>query len=172
METNEMKKCITNAVRHLLKPGIIPVFDCDGVLAVYEIGEYTHAACTNDKWGAYVKEKKPYDIARPVSQIQSFVNDKGADNVYVCTRIASEYEKEQKLSFIQREYKIPKNHVMFVRSNNDKINCLKKIADERCNGKEEMVALIEDTVETLDRIYEMSDFLTIHVSSFFSYISI
>ena len=160
---------MTNSVKHLLEPDIITIFDCDGVLAIYEIGEHRHLGCTNDKWPEYVKENRPYDTVMPVPQMQAFIRDKGIDNSYVCTRVASEAEKEQKLEFIYREYGIPFDHICFVNSTDEKIEYMREIANERCGGNEEKVALVEDTVTTIDAIYETSNFLTVHISSFFTY---
>jgi hypothetical protein len=160
---------MTKAIENLLRPDVVAVFDCDGVLCVYEMGEHNHVAVSNDKWADYIEKEHPYDTAMPVSQIQKFVCDKGTDKVYVCSKAFTDEERRQKLNFVMREYGISESHVKFVETADEKIDYLKQIANEVCNGEENRVAMIEDTVATIDAIYENSDFLTIHVSSFFSY---
>lgn len=159
---------ITPAVRNLLNKDTGVVFDCDGVLCVYELGEKRHMACPDEEWEDYVRNEKPYDKAMPVRQIQRFIKDKGVDNVYVCSK-ASDFEAEQKKNFVMREYGIPEDHICIVTSKPEKIEFMKKLAKEKYNNREDKVALVEDTVSTLDDVYMESDFLTIHVSSFMSY---
>jgi hypothetical protein len=165
----KLEKKMTNAVKNLLNPDNIVVFDCDGCLCVYEMGETKHMAVNNNDWQEYVKSHKPYDTAMSIPQVQRFIKDKGVENVYVCSKAFTEDEEEQKRSFIHREYNIDSKHIFFVKETSDKINVLKEIASERCDGDENKVAMVEDTVATIDAICETSDFLTLHISSFFTY---
>jgi len=150
---------------YLLKEDTICVFDVDGVLSVYHFGERTHNACKNEDWEAYVLEQKPYSTARPVKQIQKFIKRKNLKNIYVCS-LASKYEEEDKRNFITREYGIYPENIFFVREKEDKLKTLKKIAKDR-NTDEPSIAMIEDTTDILDMIYNKSNFSTVHVSSFF-----
>lgn len=160
---------MTNAVKNLLNPDVIVVFDCDGCLCIYEMSDTKHMVVSNDEWPEYVKTARPYDTAMPVPQVQKFIKDKGLDNVYVCSKAFSDEEEDQKREFIRREYSVLPNNICFVREADDKIKFMREIAEKRCGGDESKVALVEDTVTTIDAIYESSDFLTIHISSFFTY---
>ena len=161
-----MNKKITTAVANLLQKDVTPVFDVDGVLCVYEMGMFHHMAVCNKDWPEYVKTNRPYDTAHPVQQMKAFIYDKGPENVHICSVAYSDEEEAQKQDFITREYGIPVENMRFVRSTEDKKTYLKELAKDK---KECQIALIEDTLKTIDDIYETTDFLTLHVSSFFSY---
>lgn len=152
---------------YLLEKETMVVFDIDGVLAAYEFGELKHNACKDEEWEQFVVDNKPYDKAKAIPQIKSFIEDKGTKEVYVCS-VAAPFEEENKRAFVMREYNIARDHIVFVREKEQKIDFLYKLAGKK--GKEERrVALVEDTTSILNRIYEVSDFCTIHVSTFFFY---
>ena len=143
------------------------VFDVDGVLAAFEFGELRHnACCSDDEWEKYVVENKPYDKAKVIPQIKKFIKDKGIKNVYSCS-VSKPYEEQNKRDFVSREYGIPYDNIKFVKDKKDKIKFLRELAKD--TGDESKVALVEDTVSTLNDIYNQSDFITVHVSSFFFY---
>lgn len=150
---------------HLLAQETTVVFDIDGVLAAFEFSELKHNGCKDEDWEQFVLTNQPYDKLKAIPQIKCFIDDKGIDNVYACS-VAQTYEEENKRNFVMREYGIPQDHIIFVRDKKDKLDFLYQLA----KGKEEInVALVEDTTSTLNQIYNVSDFCTVHVSSFFFY---
>lgn len=152
---------------YLLEPETAVVFDIDGVLAVYEFGELCHSACPDDEWESYVRTHDPYATSRPVRQIQRFVREKGPERVWACSQ-ASEFEAKGKRDFVLRNYDIAPDHVAIVPDKAAKVDFLRQLA--RGLGVEERrVALVEDTVKTLDLVCASSDCTTVHVSSFFDY---
>lgn len=150
---------------YLLEKETIVVFDIDGVLSAFEFGELKHNACEDEDWEQFVVENRPYDKAKAIPQIKKFIEDKGTEKVYVCS-VAAPYEEENKRDFVMREYGIPKEQIAFVRDKKEKINFLYQLAE---HTEEIRIALVEDTTSTLNQIYSVSDFCTIHVSSFFFY---
>lgn len=150
---------------HLLEKETTVVFDIDGVLAAFEFGELKHNGCRDEDWEQFVLEQKPYDQAKAIPQIKRFIEDKGVESVYACS-VAEPFEEENKRNFVVREYGIPQEHIVFVRDKKEKLNLLHKLAE---NKEEIRVALVEDTTSTLNQIYDVSDFCTIHVSTFFFY---
>ena len=150
---------------HLLKKETTVVFDIDGVLAAFEFGELKHNGCRDEEWERFVTEHKPYDKARAIPQFKRFIKDKGLEHVYACS-VAEPYEEENKRNFVMREYGIPREHIVFVRDKKEKLDLLRKLAE---NKEEISVALVEDTTSTLNLIYDTTDFCTVHVSTFFFY---
>lgn len=157
---------MTSAVANLLRDDVTPVFDIDGVLCIYEMGMFHHMAVSNKDWPEYVKTARPYDSARSVPQMKAFIKDKGPENCHACSVTFSDEEEVQKRDFITREYGIPVENMRFVRNPAEKKAYLKELAQ---NKRECQIALIEDTLRTIDDIYETTEFLTLHVSSFFTY---
>lgn len=156
-------------INYLLQPDVITVFDIDGTLAAYEFGYLQHSACDNKYWESYVRDNRPYDSIPAIPRMKAFIREKCTVtnvNVYVCS-VSEEYEKEQKKGFILREYpEINPDNIYFVASKDDKIKLLHKLSD--ITGCQTKVAIIDDTVKTLDMIYDNSNFTTVHVSSFFT----
>ena len=93
------------------------------------------------------------------------VNNKDADELNIFL-IDNNISEENKRNFVVREYGLPQEHIVFVRDKKEKLNLLQKLAE---NKEEIRVALVEDTTSTLNQIYDVSDFCTIHVSTFFFY---
>lgn len=155
---------MSQVLKHLLNKDIFVVFDVDGVLAAYEFGKLNHNA-ENRNWEEYVIKNKPYDNINPVPQLQRFIHDKGK-HVYVCS-VATQYEEENKKNFVIREYGIPEPNIKFVKSKEEKVLFLKELA--KIAGSEEKVALVDDTVSTLNQIFNETNCITVHISSFFFY---
>lgn len=151
---------------YLLRKDVKVVFDVDGVLCPYEFGNLSHQACPDAEWETFMRKHKPYDKFRAIPQMRQFIHDKGVENVYTCS-VSEPYEEENKRNFIIREYGLPEEHIIFVRNKAEKVYFLyelnKEIKDQR------KIALVEDTVETLDRISGETGFTTVHISSFFYY---
>lgn len=152
---------------YLAEPETAVVFDIDGVLAVYEFGDLVHSACRDDEWESYMRSHNPYQDVPPVSQIQDFVAHKDPDRVFACS-VGADYEEEGKRSFVLANYAIPQDNIRIVRDKKDKLKFLEDVAD-KLDLPQERVAIVEDTVKTLDKIYDKTDFTTVHISSFFAY---
>ena len=155
---------------YLMDPSVHVVFDIDGTMGVYMFGELRHSACIEGLWQKFVETQKPYTQIVAVPQVQKFIKEKcaiNADSVHVCS-VSQSFEREDKLGFVLREYPtIKRKNIHFVDSKSDKINLLKDLAKEA--GSEDKVALVDDTVKTLDMIYEQSQFVTVHNSVFMLY---
>ena len=152
---------------YLLEEDTAVVFDVDGVLAVYEFGDLSHTACPDDDWEAYVRANDPYACVPAVRQIQRFVERKRPDRVYACS-VAQDFEAPGKLAFVTANYAIPAENVRLVAHKADKVAFMYEVA-ENLGLPEERVALVEDTVKTLDLVANTTGFTTVHVSSFFSF---
>lgn len=155
---------MSKVLDYLLNDDVIVVFDVDGVLSAFEFGELRHNGCDDKDWEQFVIKNKPYDKMSGIPQMQNFIVNKGYRNIYTCS-VSEPYEEENKRDFVFREYGIPKNHIKFVRNKKDKIEFLRELS--KITNDEKKVAIVEDTVSTLNAIYEQSDFITVHVSSFF-----
>ncbi len=154
-------------MEYLLEPQTAVVFDIDGVLAAYEFGDLCHSACPDEEWGDYVRTHDPYASSRPVPQIQRFVRDKGGNGVWACSQ-ASDVEAPGKRAFVTRCYGLAPSHVVTVAQKAEKVEFLRRLAQE-LRLPEKRVAIVEDTVKTLDLINRETDCVTVHVSSFFDY---
>ncbi|MDO4503129.1 MAG: hypothetical protein Q4D06_08095 [Coriobacteriia bacterium] len=151
---------------HLADPQTAVVFDVDGVLALYEFGPLQHAAEVEGDWEAYVRANDPYAAVPPAPPIQRFVAAKDPAKVFACS-VAADYEEPGKRDFVLRHYSIPAQNVIMVREKAEKIAALERIAQEQ--GLEHIqVALVEDTVKTLDAA-AAAGFSTCHVSSFLAW---
>lgn len=152
---------MSSKLRSKLKEGAV-VFDVDGVLAAYEFGNLCHYA---EVWEeAFVSsEDNPYLTVNPLPVLQEYIKELGRENAYVCS-VASPFEQEAKADFVLRNYDIPAENIIFVSSKGEKLTALRKLR-EKLGGRQ--IAIVDDTVKTLDGIYEAGDFLTVHVTSFF-----
>ncbi|WP_350454197.1 hypothetical protein [Slackia heliotrinireducens] len=157
---------MTKLIDYLAEPETAVVFDIDGVLCVYEFGDLSHSACPDDDWESYVVNQRPYDSALPVPVLQRFIQEKGPDRVFACS-VAEDYEASGKLAFVTRNYAIPADHVRLVSSKPEKRAFLEELRDG-LGLPEQRVALVEDTVKTLDALSDGSAFTTVHVTSFFA----
>ncbi|MDD6289200.1 MAG: hypothetical protein PUA57_03245 [Eggerthellales bacterium] len=158
--------CPSAILAHLAKPETAVVFDVDGVLARYEFGSLQHAAAVEGDWEAYVRENDPYRNVPPAPVLQRFIAAKDPSKVFACS-VAAEYEKAGKRDFVLRHYAIPAENVLMVPSKDQKIAVLAQIAQGQ--GLDPLqVALVEDTVKTLDAAAAQG-FATCHVSSFLAW---
>ncbi|MCQ2217075.1 MAG: hypothetical protein MJZ33_01160 [Paludibacteraceae bacterium] len=142
----------------------IVVFDVDGVLAAYEFGTNCHYASVWDE--AFISETdNPYCNINPLPKLQQFIQEMNPEDVYVCS-VASPFEMEAKGGFVTRNYAIRKENILFVDDKTKKLEALLKLKAER---NDKPIAIVDDTVKTLDQIFNQGDFLTIHISSFFDF---
>ena len=158
---------LTPLLAYLLEPETAVVFDIDGVLAPYEFGERCHSACPDEEWERFVVEQDPYGHMRPVRLLQRFVQEKGTERAYACS-VAMPYEAAGKRAFAEREYGLAPDHVAIVASKAEKLAFLERVRAD-LDLPAARVALVEDTVGTLNLVYEQTEFTTVHVSSFFAY---
>lgn len=149
---------------YLLKDDVIVVMDVDGVLAPYEFSELSHSM-TDDEWDRLVASgENPYKDVRPIKLMQKFIQKKGIDKVYACSKSPSS-EIPGKKAFIKNNYDLPDDNIYFVANKNTKLIILEEL-QAKLHLKPSQIAIIEDTVKTLDYIRAHSDFVTVHVSSF------
>lgn len=150
---------------HLLEKETIVVFDVDGVLAPYEWGNRKH--CVSDyEWNEMLEKGiDVYSNVQPIKVLQKFIKIKGTENVYVCS-VSSIKEYDSKVAFCMKKYSIPEDHIMLVKYKTDKVSFLDALS-KKMNLSHDKIALIEDTVETLDQAAK-SDYCTVHISSFFN----
>lgn len=157
---------VSKILDYLLQDDVIVVFDVDGVLCPFEFGNLKHNACKDSCWESFVVKNKPYSKAKAIPQMKQFIEQKGIEKVFVCS-VAEPLEEKDKKNFLIREYGIFENHISFVRSSKSKLKYLQTFVTD---GREQnQIALVDDTVEILNDVYEQSDFITVHVSSFFSF---
>ena len=151
-------------IDYLLKDDVIVVMDVDGVLAPYEFSELSHSM-TDDEWDRLVASgENPYKDVRPIKLMQKFIQKKGIDKVYACSKSPSS-EIPGKKAFIKNNYDLPDDNIYFVANKNTKLIILEEL-QAKLHLKPSQIAIVEDTVKTLDYIRAHSDFVTVHVSSF------
>ena len=155
------------AVDFLMQPDTVVVFDIDGVLAPYEFTPRCHSVIDDDEWMELVRTGDPYGKLPPIKLIQRMIAQKGRKCVYVVS-VSSPEEYQGKQRFVTDNYDIDAAHIRFVPSKAQKIDALAQIA-AGCGVPQEQVAIVEDTVKTLDAIARASSFATIHVSSLFAF---
>lgn len=149
---------------YLLRDDVIVVMDVDGVLAPYEFSELRHSM-TDDEWDRLVDSgENPYKDVRPIKLMQEFIQKKGADKVYTCSK-SSLNEIPGKRAFIKNNYNLPDDNIYFVLEKTEKLTALQTL-QEKLRFKPSQIAIVEDTVKTLDYIRTHSDFVTVHISSF------
>lgn len=142
-------------IETIKQPGIIVVFDVDGVLAPYEWGKNCHHSMPDEEWNLKLANGEDlYRRIRPVKVLQDFISQKNIDEVYVCSKAGLD-ELKSKTAFCVKEYGIKP----------EKLVILDKIRD-KLGVAEDQIAIVEDTVDTIDMIAERRDYKTIHVSSF------
>lgn len=152
-------------IDYLMEKETIVVFDIDGVLAVYEFGDCRHGV-DDEVWNKSFKlDDNPYIHAASIPKLQEFIIKKGIDNVFVCSQALS-HERAPKLNFVKDNYGISEDHVFFVEDKLVKVNVLRFLKESK-NVPECRVAIVEDTVKTLDNIMQCGDYVTVHISSFF-----
>lgn len=157
-----MSKSIIDAIA---QPGVVVVFDVDGVLAPYEWGTNCRHSMPDDEWDSRLAAGEDlYKTIQPVKILQDFIAQKNPDEVYVCPKAAN-VEAKSKKEFCIREYGIKPKNICLVKKKSDKLMLLNTLRDT-LGIPENRIAIVEDTVETLDMIAEKGDYKTIHVSSF------
>ena len=152
----------------LLRQGLLDTnakifFDIDGVLAPYEFGIFSH--CIDDEeWDEMVKDKEPlYEGLKSVPILKEFIDCIKEGHAYALFVSGDEWEDKKK--FVMDNYNIPEENIIKVSSKDEKLEVLRKFLKE--NDKYP-IAIVEDTVKTLDKIYkEIPQVYTVHVSSFF-----
>lgn len=154
---------MSRRLRERLSDSIV-VFDIDGVLAVYEFGDCCH---TSAQWGEELFRSvgdNPYCYVNPVPVLQDFINNMRREDVYVCS-VAEPWERECKAAFVTSHYDVDPSHILFVESKKDKLGEVINLQD---NNPGRQIAIVDDTVKTLDGIWLADrDILTVHVTSFF-----
>lgn len=155
-------------IQELIKDNnTILVFDVDGTLAKMEYGEYNHFALDDDNWNKLIQTGEafyPDDQAIPC--MQEYIKTKDINNIYACSKSYSDKEDSMKVRFLMSAFNIPKEHIYFVRDNDEKLEVLRKIKKIRCNIEDNHIAMVDDSTEVLNHIKENSNFATIHISSF------
>lgn len=132
--------------------------------APYEFSELSHSM-TDDEWDRLVASgENPYKDVRPIKLMQKFIQKKGIDKVYACSKSPSS-EIPGKKAFIKNNYDLPDDNIYFVANKNTKLIILEEL-QAKLHLKPSQIAIVEDTVKTLDYIRAHSDFVTVHVSSF------
>ena len=87
--------------------------------------------------------------------------------MWACSQ-ASDVEALGKRAFVTRCYGLAPSHVVTVAEKSEKVEFLRQLAQE-LQIPERRVAIVEDTVKTLDLVDRETDCVTVHVSSFFDY---
>jgi len=152
-------------INDLLQENRIVVFDVDGVLAPYEWGFKKHCM-TDEEWISVLKlGEDMYSHVKPVKVFQDFISKKNIENIYVCSK-AEDVEYESKKNFCIREYGILEDHIKLVKNKSDKVLFLNELTEE-LKIPEWDIAIVEDTVDTLNKIANSHMYYTVHVSSFF-----
>lgn len=158
------KTKISKITDYLLKDDVIVVMDVDGVLAPYEFSELSHSM-TDDEWDRLVASgENPYKDIRPIKLMQEFIKKKGVDKVYTCSKSPLS-EIPGKRAFIKDNYDLPDDNIYFTLEKTEKLTVLQTL-QQKLGLKPSQIAIVEDTVKTLDYIRAHSDFVTVHVSSF------
>ena len=152
-------------IEELSSNGVVVVFDVDGVLAPYEWGFKKHCM-SDEEWTSILESGEDmYSHVKPIKCMQDFIKNKRIEDVYVCSK-SEKAEYESKKNFCIREYGILEDHIKLVEHKSDKVLFLDELALQ-LNIFPSKLAIVEDTVETLNKIANTRDYCTVHVSSFF-----
>lgn len=152
-------------IEELSSNGMVVVFDVDGVLAPYEWGFKKHCM-SDEEWTTILESGEDmYSHVKPIKCIQDFIKNKRIEDVYICSK-SEDAEYESKMAFCMREYGISKENIKLVEHKSDKVLFLDELS-KKLDIPQNKIALVEDTVETLDNIAKTRDYFTVHVSSFF-----
>lgn len=140
--------------------------DVDGVLVRMAFGEYNHYTASDDEWAIAIQSHDFYEEMDPVLTMQEFFKDKDMSRVYIVTKVMNETEKQQKISFLDKNYHVLKDHVYEVYKNTDKLGVMKKVQEMYPELDSKYFVMIDDSVEVLTYIMSNSSFSTVHISSF------
>lgn len=162
---------MSKIIENLKKEEKVIVFDFDGVLGSYEYTDMNHAIdMPDEEWDEYVEKFNPLEDSskiRPFKTLQKFLKEKDMSRVYVCSVAGGKAEESAKMKFAMNHYNIPKENIFFVPDKTKKLDFLKYLHEEKYPElKESDIAMVEDTVKTLNQIFNNSDFMTVHVTSF------
>ena len=142
-------------------------FDVDGVLAPYEFGTIRHCI-SDEEWNEKVSNGEDiYKSIESSSHLAWFIANLTTERSYALSK-SPENEWDSKFNYVRREYDIPKDHIIRVNTKDEKIEFLKNFSKAN-NIPENQIAIVEDTVETLDKVAAAGDFVTVHISSFLDY---
>ena len=156
-------------VKNIMKSkNAVLIFDVDGVLAAYEFGKRNHNACSDEEWQKMFEDGSVYKNARPIKTIKKWLKKySNTDRVFVCTKSYTEAETEDKVRFITENYPIKTENIFAVKTDEEKLDVLKKIhTDIFPDLKEKYIVMIDDTISVLSNIQENSNYSTVHISSF------
>lgn len=151
----------------LVDKDVIRFWDIDGVLSTFAYGNHGVNVCEDKYFQEYMKIHNPYmDAVAPNFIINFLYDNTNIENNYVVSRKYSDIELEQKLDFIDINYKnrILVENVYFVDSL-DKSTVIKEILNTKYNGLDTRHCLIDDNIEVLS-LAQSNGITTIHVSSF------
>lgn len=152
-------------IEELSSNGMVVVFDVVGVLAPYEWGLRKHCM-SNKEWTSILESGVDmYSHVKPIKCMQDFIKNKRIEDVYICSK-SEKAEYESKKNFCIREYDLPEDHIKLVEHKSDKVLFLDELV-EQLDVLPDDIAIVEDTVETLNKIASSRDYRTVHVSSFF-----
>lgn len=119
--------------------------DVDGVLAPYEFSELSHSM-TDDEWDRLVASgENPYKDVRPIKLMQKFIQKKGIDKVYTCSKSPSS-EIPGKRAFIKNNYNLPDDNIYFTLEKTEKLTVLQTL-QQKLGLKPSQIAIVEDTVK-------------------------
>lgn len=104
------------------------------------------------------------DKEAEIKLMQEFIQKKGVDKVYTCSKSPLS-EIPGKKAFIKDNYNLPDDNIYFTLEKTEKLTVLQTL-QQKLGLKPSQIAIVEDTVKTLDYIRAHSDFVTVHVSSF------
>ena len=146
-------------IEELSSNGMVVVFDVDGVLAPYEWGFKKHCM-SDEEWTTILESGEDmYSHVKPIKCIQDFIKNKRIEDVYVCSK-SEKAEYESKMAFCMREYGISKENIKLVEHKFDKVLFLDELL-EKLNTFPEKIAIVEDTVETLNEIANTRHYYTV-----------
>ncbi len=155
-------------------PASIFVFDVDGVLAKMEFGDNNHYYLEDPNVDSDIQ------FAREVTRgtnfytddlvnntLKEFISKLDTNKVYVLSRVLADKEKEDKDSFILRNYNILRENIMYVNDYKDKLEALNLVKKLNPDTDDEHIIMVDDNVdEVLNYIMNNSGYTTVHISSF------
>lgn len=156
-------------VRELLNdPESVIVWDVDGVLALLEWGEYNHYDDDDETWANNQKEGVfVYTDRFVIPKLQEFIKGKDPARQFSISKAFTVHEDEDKKAYLNTNYEIPRENVFTVRSNEEKVDVLKRIKEKFFPDLDDhKFIMVEDSVDILTLIMENTPFTTVHISTF------
>jgi hypothetical protein len=143
------------------------VFDVDGVLATLEWGEYNHYGEDDETWSNMYREGVSFYTEKYViKRMQDFLSKKNKENIFVITKVFSEFELSDKKQFLKKYYDILPEHVYSVATNEEKVDVLNEIKKLYPELEDKYLVMIDDTPDILTDVMNRTRFSTAHISSF------